>query len=291
MKILGTGLNGLVGSRITELLKDSFGFTNISRETGVDICNKDQVEDAISSSDAHVVFHLAAKTDVDGCENDRDLGKEGDAWRINVIGTQNVAEASKRHNKKLVYVSTDFVFDGVNPPVGGYSEEDAPHPLSWYGETKYEGEKVVQNEGGAWMILRIAYPYRAQFVKKDFFRAMKDRLEQNLPMKAVSDGLFTPTFIDDIAVAFKTLVLDNQQGIFHVTGNQALSPYDAAVSIAKVFNLRSDEIGKTTQEEFFKGRAERPFHGVIKNDKIQKLGLSMSTFREGLLRVKDQLGS
>lgn len=291
MKIVGTGLNGLVGSRITELLGSSFEFENISRQTGVDIANKDQIEHAIDASDSPLVLHLAAKTDVDGCEKDKTLGKDGEAWRINVIGTQNVAEACRKFNKKLLYVSTDFVFDGIHPPDGGYSETDTPSPVDWYGITKYEGEKIVQAMDMQWIIARISYPYRARFEKKDFFRAMLERLQNGQQVTAVSDGIFTPTFIDDIARAFAILISQNHNGIFHVTGSQSLSPYAAACSIADMFNVSKNSIQKTTQEEFFKNRAKRPFQGIIKNAKIQRLNASMSTFEEGIAQIQAQLHS
>src|SRR3989344_9155773 len=166
MKILGTGLTGLVGSRIVELLSDSYEFENISRNTGVDITDKEKIIEKIKSSDAAIVLHLAAKTDVDGCEKDKALGEIGDAWKINVEGTRNVADACRESRKKLIYVSTDFVFDGTRE---AYAEDDTPNPINWYGKTKYEGEKIVQNLLTPWLIVRIAYPYRASFAKLDFF--------------------------------------------------------------------------------------------------------------------------
>lgn len=289
MKILGTGLNGLVGSRIVELLGSEFEFNNISRQTGVDISILDQVEKAITSSSAPIVLHLAAKTDVDGCEKDKDLGENGEAWKINVEGTKNIVEACKKTNKKLVYISTDFVFNGINPPREGYSETDQPYPIDWYGQTKYEGEKIVMDSNLEWLIMRIAYPYRASFSKNDFFRAIFSRLQNNLAISAITDAIFTPAFVDDIAKAFHTLVSENQNGIFHVAGSQSLSPYNSALEIAKIFNFDEKNIKKTTQEEFFKNRAKRPFHGIIKNAKIQKLGVSMSTFGEGILQIKAQI--
>jgi dTDP-4-dehydrorhamnose reductase len=144
MKILGTGLTGLVGSRVVELLSNKYEFENLSRSSGSDISNKEQVLGKIKSSDAQVILHLAAKTNVDECEKDKTLAQSGEAWRINVEGTKNIADACLQASKKLIYISTDFVFDGENPPPGGYSEEDIPNPVNWYARTKYEGEKIVQ---------------------------------------------------------------------------------------------------------------------------------------------------
>ncbi|MBI2614022.1 MAG: SDR family oxidoreductase [Candidatus Levybacteria bacterium] len=289
MKILGTGLDGLVGSRIVELLGDKYAFENLSISTGIDITNRDDVLEKVKNSDAQIVLHLAAKTNVDGCELDKPLGEKGDAWRINVCGTQNVVDGCLQSNKKLIYISTDFVFDGTNPPLGGYSEEDIPNPINWYAKTKYEGEKIVQNLKTPWIIARIASPYRAMFERLDFARAILKRLQDGLPVAGVTDHIFTPTFIDDIVVALYTLIENSSQGIFHVVGSQSLTPFDASHLIAKEFDLDGSQISQTTRTEFFNNRAPRSFQLALKNDKIGKLGIKMKTFEEGLKEIKSQM--
>lgn len=289
MKVLGTGLNGLVGSRITELLKDKYEFENLSRSSGVDITNKESVLGKIKSSQASVVLHLAAKTNVDACELDKPLGKEGEAWRINVEGTRNIADACLQSNKKLIYISTDFVFDGANPPAGGYSEEDIQNPINWYAQTKYEGEKIVKDLKTPWIIARISYPYRSKFERLDFARVILKRLQEGLPVSAVTDQIITPTFIDDIVLAIDTLIKNNSQGIFHCVGGQSLTPFNASFLIAKEFDLDTSKINKSTLASFFENRASRPFQLAVNNDKIEKLGIKMRTFEEGLHEIKLQL--
>lgn len=286
MKILGTGLTGLVGSRIVDLLKDGFEFENISASSGIDIRQREEVLNAITKSSAKIVFHFAAKTDVDGCEKDKVLENLGDAWKINVEGTQNVVDACVESGKKLIYISTDFVFDGKKD---FYVEEDTPNPVNWYGQTKFMGEKIVQRSSCSWSIIRLAYPYRAQFTKNDFLRAMLKHLKNKQQFKAITDHIFTPTFIDDVALAVKALIKNQAEGIFHVVGSQSLTPYDAANHIAKFFGLDSSLIIKTTREEFFKDCAIRPFCLKLKNDKIKKLGVKMVTFEEGIEEVKKQM--
>jgi len=285
MKILGTGLDGLVGSRIVELLRDKYEFENLSISTGVDIADRNSILERINNSDAQIVLHLAAKTDVDGCEKDKILGKEGQAWKINVEGTRNVADACSNSNKKLIYISTAFVFDGTKET---YSEDDAPNPLGWYAQTKYEGEKIVQDLEYPWIIARIDSPYRSAFEKLDFARAILKRLKEGLAVVAVVDHIFTPTFIDDIAFAIDALIKNNSQGIFHVVGSQCLTPYAAALLIAKTFDFDQDLIARTTRKEFFKDRAQRSFQLAMKNDKIRRLGIRMRTFEEGLREIKNQ---
>lgn len=289
MKILGTGLNGLVGSRVVELLNSSFEFENISRSIGVDITDSDQVLDVFSKSSAEIVLHLAAKTDVDGCEKDKDLREKGEAWKINVEGTKNIVKACEKSGKKLIYVSTDFVFDGEIADGEFYTEESMPNPVNWYATTKHEGEKIVQISSAPWVIVRLAYPYRADFEKSDFFRAIKKRLESGQPVSAVTDHIFAPTFIDDFANCLRALIQNNVNGIFHTVGEGFLSPFDAANIIAETFDLDKNLISKTTREEFFKGRALRPFRLALKNAKIESFGVKNSTFREGILKIKEQL--
>lgn len=303
-KILATGLTGLVGSRFTELLDEVYEFEHINLNNGINILDKDAVLDKILSSDANTVIHMAAKTNVDGCEVDKDKDKqilsfktsaekenawreEKTAWAVNVYGTQNIVEACQKTNKKIIHISTDFVFNGTKK---SYSEEDKPGPINWYAKTKYEGEKLVQNSGLDYIIARIAYPYRALFERSDFVRGLIDRLSKHEKLNMVTDHIMVPTFIDDIANALDILIRTEQKGIFHVVGSQKVSPYEAAIEIARKFDLQDESlISKTTRKEYFAGKAPRPFCLYLKNDKIGKLGIEMSTFDKGLIEVKNQI--
>jgi dTDP-4-dehydrorhamnose reductase len=283
MKILGTGLTGLVGSRIVEVLKDKIEF----EKSQVDITDEASIKQTIESSDAQVVLHLAAKANVDGCEEDKEKGEGGEAWRINVLGTKYIAKACSGSGKKLVYISTDFVFDGQEEH---YDEESKPNPLNWYGTTKLEGEKAIgQISDLDFVIARIAYPYRSHFQRNDFARAIIERLSKKEKIIGITDHIFTPTFVDDIAKALFFLLEQNQTGIFHVVGSEWLTPYGAALTIADIFGFDPSLVEKTTREEFFKNRAKRPFRLSLRNDKIKKLGVKMSTFDEGLSALKVQL--
>ena len=289
-EILGIGITGLIGSRIVELLSDRYEFYNLSLETGVDITKPETLEMISKATGEAVVLHLAAKTDVDGCERDKELGKNGAAWKINVLGTQNVVNACKKRGAKLIYISTDFVFDGESPPAGGYSEEDVPNPINWYAQTKYEGEKIVQRSNIPWLICRPAFPYRTKFEpKKDFVRAILARLEAGEKVMAVNDQIVTPTFIDDIAYALEKLIDEKAEGIYHLVGSQSLTPYTAAKMVAQVFGYDPDLIEGVGADDYFAGRAKRPFELGLRNDKIRKLDVKMATFEEGLQKLKEQL--
>lgn len=289
-QIIGIGLNGLVGSRVLQLLGNKFDFINLSRSQGVDITDSKSLTKIKEYSKANFVIHMAAKTDVDSCEKDEDQGEEGEAWRINVEGSMNLAEICRETGKKIIYISTDFVFDGEKPVGEFYSETDIPNPVNWYAKTKFEGEKRVEESGSDYAILRIAYPYRAEYdLKKDFMRAIKERLQNGLEIKAVTDHLFCPTFIDDVAKAIDLSIENDLSGIYHAVGSTSLTPYDASILIAKTFDLDESLISKTTRAEFFKDRAPRPFNLTLHSDKIKQLGVELVGFEEGLHNIKTGL--
>lgn len=290
--LIAIGATGLVGTRIVDLLSSAYSFTLLSRAMGFDVTNKSGFDAIERDTQSEYVLHLAAKTDVDGCEKDKPSQEKGDAWKINVLGIEYLIEACKKSNKKIIYVSTDFVFDGKKPVGEAYSEEDSPSSLNWYGETKLQGEQLLKDSSVPYIILRIAYPYRAHFEKRtDFVRSVKRRLEEKQILKAVEDQIITPTFIDDIADALDVLIKQNATGVFHVVGSEPLSPYDAVHAIAKQWNLDASFIQKITREAFFEGRAQRPFNLALNNDKIKRLGIKMRTFGEGLLELKRQVGN
>ncbi len=276
IKIALTGGDGLIGSRIIELLKDEFRFFNIGKET-MDITNKEQVYCILKNLDFDIFLHLAAYTDVDGAEKNKEL-----AYKINVEGTKNVFEIVSQKKKNFVYISTGFVFDGAKPP---YFEDSQPNPISYYGLTKYEGEKIVRNRA---MIIRLDYPYRAYFKqKKDFVRNIKSLLEQKKTLSMVSDSKMTPTFIDDFVYALKYLLNNFSPGIFHLVGANSLSPYEAGKLIAQIFNLNQKLVQPTTYKLYSQNRAQRPQYAVIKSKKNNFY--RMKTFEKGLHEIIQQL--
>lgn len=288
-KILGTGLHGLVGSRIVELLSPRYTFENLSRSTGVDITDYDAIMRAFSASDAQIVFHAAAHTDVKGAQREESLREKSESWKINVEGTRHIVKACEATGKRLIHVSTDLVLGGDTMPDGGFTEDDAPNPLSWYAETKYEAEKVIYESTIPWTIMRIAYPYRASFSKGDFVRFFKQWLTDKKPISVLTDRLITPTFIDDIASAVDVLVEKHAIGIYHTVGSEIIRMHEAVVAIAEVFSLDATLIRETTREQFLVGRPPEPLSSALNNAKIQELGVKMHTFREGLQLMKAQL--
>ena len=273
MKIAITGSTGLIGTRLTELLNKDFQFIQIL-EKEVDITDRKSVQNKIESLNFDIFFHMAAYTNVDGAEVQKER-----AYKINVEGTKNIFDAVLKKNKKMIYVSTDFVFDGTHPP---YYEDSKPNPIGYYAQTKYEGEIIVKDKA---MITRFSYPYRKSFEpKKDFVRTIKFLLEQKKPLYMMTDSLITPTFIDDIAYAMKYLLVNFTPEIFHIVGADSLSPFDAGKLIAKTFHLDENLILPTTYEEYSKGKAKRSRYSQIKSKK--NTFYPMKTFEEGLRQLQ-----
>lgn len=286
MNILGTGLSGLVGSRIVDLFSPEHSFENLSLETGVDITNANDIKARISKSDALWVFHFAAYTNVQGAEQNKEVAKA-----VNVTATENIVSICKETGKHLVYIDTDYAFDGKKKT--GYTEDDTPSPEGWYACTKSEGAKrVLAYQKG--LVIRISNPYRANPVglpaqpgKTDFVHKMLERLTNKQEILAPTDQLFVPTFIDDIAVSLEKLMSVDASGIYHVVGSP-LSPFEAATHIAQTYGCNVSLVKSTTFAEYFKDRAPSPQYAVLKNEKITSLGISLHDFESGVKEIYRQ---
>ena len=292
-KIIGTGLSGLVGSRIVELLKDKYEFVDFSLDTGVNILDTANLNTAFElNKDAIAVLHLAAFTDTNVAWEQRG-DKSGLCYQLNVVGTQNILNLAKKYNQYFIYISTDFVFDGTKTTP--YFETDTPTPIEWYGETKYLGEKIIEDSGYSnYNISRITYPYRAAFEPKvDIIRKVIAKLKNKEEVKMFSDQICTYTFIDDIARSLGYFIENKITGIYHLVGSSSHSPYDMCLKIAEVFNLDKNLISASSLEEFIKSQPEgsRPWQKTLitSNQKIKNLGIEMKTLEDGLLEIKRQL--
>lgn len=274
--IAATGLDGLVGSRIRELLKDEFEFLNL-HEHMMDITDRENTFSVINDHNFDIFLHLAAFTNVDACEEKKDI-----AWKVNVEGTKNVYDAVQKKRKHFMFMSTGFVFDGEDPP---YYEDSEENPISYYGKTKYEGEKVVKENG---LIIRIDYPYGGHVdYKKDIVESLVDLLKTKKPFSGVVDQVFTPTYIDDIAFAIRHLAQNFKPEIYHIVGADPLSGYDVVQTIGKVYGLDTSHVTQTTYDKFYKGKAQRPKNSFMKSKNNDFY--TMKTFEEGLLDLKNRV--
>ena len=286
-QVLGTGLSGLVGSRIVELNPD-YQFTDLSLDTGKNILDPKTLIADFANNSADTVIHLAAFTDT-GSAWDQKGDKSGSCYQINVVGAQNIVDLCRKHNKYLIYISTDFVFDGTKTTP--YDETDSPNPLDWYGQTKYEAEKIVANIPSS--IIRIAYPYRANFSQKvDLIRKIKNNLENNQVCTLFNDQITTPTLIDDIATGLSLIIRNKPTGIYHLVGSSSQSPYEMALQIAKTYNLDQHLIKPSSLQQYLKQPKVRPYalNGALSNHKfISEFGTTPHTLSSGLQIIKNQI--
>ena len=291
-KIIATGLIGMVGSRVRELLVNRYEFVNLSLPE-YDILDEKSLKKAFREhEDAKLVLHLAAFTDVQKAWEERG-NKGGSCYRVNVLGTKNVAELAAEFQMHLIHISTDFVFNGQKK--GLYTEEDEPKPIEWYGETKYLAEKEVSRTLPFSTIVRLSFPYRTKYpAKVDLVRRLIEKFEQGNLHPMFADQITTLTFTDDIVLGLDKIFIRRPKGIFHLTGSTSQSPYELALAIADVFGLDKELVKKGSLAEYTKTQSEkdRPWHMrlAISNEKArEKLGIKMSTLREGLEKMKAQL--
>ncbi|HEX2974396.1 MAG TPA: NAD(P)-dependent oxidoreductase [Bacteroidales bacterium] len=170
MKVLITGISGLLGSEVAAALGEDhelIGLTRTSTLPGVKVCNADLCDQSavyslVTKINPDVIIHSAAQSNVDGCEKDPDS-----AYRNNALGTRNLALACQRFDASMIYISTDYVFSGRNAPEKGYTEFDAPAPLNVYARSKYEGERYVRELVNRFTVARVSWlfgPARSNFV-------------------------------------------------------------------------------------------------------------------------------
>lgn len=289
--VAASGLTGLIGSRIEELLGGNFRWLSLRYEDGFDITSGEKVDRAISSFKGEAVLHLAAFTDLNAANKERG-DKTGMCYQINVLGTRNIARACQKNDKYLIHVSTDAVFGGDKKLQ--YAEEDAPGPIEWYGKTKFWAEEEVKQSGASAAIVRFAYPFRAGFeLKKDFVGKIIDQLKNREKISMFGDTMFTPTFIDDIAPALSEILINKPTGIFHVVGSTPLSPLAAAFQVARTFGLDETLIREKRIDDYLaSGGRPYPRYAALSNEKLKReLGISMKTFPNALLEMKRQVES
>ncbi len=287
--ILTTGLTGLVGSRIAELLNNKYEFFNMDLTTGVDITDQDKIEQFVQKHPAAIMIHLAAYTNVNGAY-EQTGDKNGICYQVNVTGTQNIAQVCQKNDIYLIHISTDFVFSGKKNDF--YTETDQRDPIEWYGQTKAWAEEVVEKSDAKYAITRIGYPFRAEFnPKPDSIAKIKQGLSQGTLYPQFSDMFITPTYVDDMARTIAIIIEKQPQGIFHLHNSSALSPFELAKKVATTFGFDPAAVKEGSLENYLK-TTDRPYQKSLKmsNQKVQQeLGVKLMTIDEALEDIKKQL--
>lgn len=296
-KVVITGSNGLLGQNLIELLlneKDNYEVTGFSRGKNrsgrddfkyldIDITNKELLTNALLDIKPDYIINTAAMTNVDACEND----KEG-CYDLNVNVVRNLIEVCDTIDAYLVHLSTDFIFDGEK---GNYAETDTPNPLSYYGETKLESEKLLQNSGINFTVLRtiLVYGLVNDMSRSNIVLWVKESLESRKEVTIVDDQYRTPTYVQDLAMACKISIDKKAKGVFNIASNKLLSIYEIAIEIADTFGLDKSLI-KPISTATLNQTAKRPAKtGFDLSKTNNELNFYPKSFKEDLQRFKQKI--
>ncbi len=218
----------------------------------------------------HLVIHAAAMTDVDDCERDRES-----AFRVNAGGTRNVARACQRSGATMVYISTDYVFDGTKDEP--YLESDEPNPINIYGQSKLEGERHVQELLQDYYIVRTAWLYGPG--GRNFVEKVLQLAEEHPELHYVVTEVGSPTHTNDLAEGISRLVRHPQYGIYHLTNEGTCSRYEFARAI---LDLGGRGEYPLYPAESYPRLAKPPPHAILANIQAAKLGIRLRPWQEAL---------
>jgi len=275
-----TGSSGLLGSRLVSVLKADYEVVGIDtyvpegqKNLVVDITQKERILESMVNMAPSVVVHTAAETNVDRCETERHLAR-----KINVEGTANIVEACVRVGAKLILLSTDYVFDGDR---GNYAETDEPNPISFYGLTKLEAERMAASTSNS-LIIRTSVLYGWHPTKLNFATWILKGLREHQILKVASDHINSPTFADNLADAIRKAIERNNQGTLHIAGSERISRFDFARRMVRQFDL-DESLLKPVQMKDLNWIARRPRDSSLNVGKAQKeLGIELFGVDRGL---------
>jgi dTDP-4-dehydrorhamnose reductase len=287
-KVLITGASGLLGSKLVKALSDGYEVIPSHNthpihpdSVRMDIVDGKEVARVLSAVKPELVVHAAAETNVDKCETNREL-----AWAVNVEGTRNVAEACRKMAMKLVYVSTDYVFDGER---GLYGEEDEANPVNYYGVTKLRGEELVREICEDSVVVRTSVLYGWHPSKVNFATWVIDSLKSGRRISVAQDHYNSPTLAEDLAEMIMRIVEMNASGVYHTAGSERVSRYDFAMKIAETFELDKLLVMPVKMKDLKVWLAKRPRDSSLSVDKIRReLEVSPLDLNEALKRMKEK---
>ena len=287
-----TGSNGLLGGFLIPHLRER-GYRVLATGRGpcrlpagwfddrvvyhsLDITDGKAVWDFVGRHRPVRIIHAAAITQADDCERDP-IG----CWSVNVTATRFLLHAASAAGAAFTYVSTDFVFDGESGP---YLESDLPGPVNFYGSSKLAAERAVAASGLAWSIVRtvLVYGRSDHQARSNIMTWVRDNLAAGRPISVVDDQLRTPTWAGDLARGTLLVAESNAGGIWHISGADALTPYEMAVRTARFLGMDDSLMTRVTADSFTQP-ARRPLRTGFIIDKARRdLGYQPVSFEEGL---------
>jgi dTDP-4-dehydrorhamnose reductase len=295
MRILVTGSNGLLGQKLVELISTRNEHLIATAKSKLvidlprgefhplDITNRSEVAKVIQEAKPDVVINTAAMTQVDQCETEQDK-----CWLNNVTAVENLVHACEQTKTHLVQVSTDFIFDGTNGPL---DETAKPNPISFYGKSKLAAEVAVQKSNTDWAILRtvLVYGVTNDMSRSNIVLWVKKSLEEGKTINVVNDQWRTPTLAEDLAMGCYLAATKKVKGIYNISGDNMMTPYDIAIKTADFFGLDKSLIKQTDSTQFKQPAARPPKTGFIIDKAKRELGYQPHRFIDGLEVLNAQL--
>jgi dTDP-4-dehydrorhamnose reductase len=270
MRILLTGANGQLGSALQRILgREDLTLKDLPEFDLADPSCERQIREA----NPEIILHVGAYTNVDEAERVPER-----AYAVNAQGTRRVAEAAKALNARLIYVSTDYVFDGTK--TSPYVEEDPAHPLNQYGQSKHEGEQAVLTLCRNGLVVRTAWLFGHE--GSNFVKTIM-RLAQERPvLEVVADQRGCPTYAEDLALALRQLAFGELQGICHVANGGQCSWYELAQAIVRMTGAGAAVRPITTAQAA--RLAKRPAYSVLSQDRFATQYSPLPDWQDALAR-------
>ena len=293
--ILITGSNGLLGQKLVHLLKEkhnviatSLGSCLISNQSDfiyqiLDITDEYNIGKIFNMYKPKYVINTAAMTNVDACEDYKNLCDD-----INVKAVNYLSTACEKYNSHLIHISTDFIFDGKNGP---YDEDDEANPLSYYGLSKLKSEQVLQKSNCKWAILRTILLYgTAENLERNNIvlwarKALKDSQELNI----IDDQFRSPTLAEDLAQACYLVIKKEAIGVYNASGKDIMSIYEMVDRMADFYKCDKSQINRISSTNLNQKAKRPPKTGFILDKSIKELGYKPHSFEEGLNFLEKQL--
>jgi dTDP-4-dehydrorhamnose reductase len=278
MKVLIIGAEGMLGHDLVEVMSKNHEVSTTTIDT-MDITDINKTIETVKKKNPDVVIHAAAFTDVDGSESQADL-----AYKVNSLGTRNVAVACKETDSALVYICTDYVFDGTKG--SPYYEFDQTNPLSVYGKTKLQGEAYIRDLLNKFYIVRTSWLYG--YHGPNFVTTMLKLAQTHDQISVVGDQMGSPTYTVDLSKAIAKLIEKPVYGIYHITNSQHCTWYEYAQLIFDIAGKKVNLKPVTTEE--FGSAAKRPKYSVLENYNWKMEGFpKIRSFKEALKEYMDLL--
>ena len=272
MKVLITGADGQLGYDLQKVFA-SRGIETIPTDVGnMDITDKPAVLEFMQKEKPDAVIHAAAWTAVDAAEENKEA-----CFRINAEGTANVAEAAAAINARLIYISTDYVFDGSGT-APWKPESTVTHPLNVYGASKYEGEKAVRKSCKDNVIVRISWVFGKN--GKNFIKTMLNLGKDRKELTVVDDQIGSPTYTHDLAPLLADMIASDKTGIYHATNTGYCSWYELAEYVFKIareydHNEYDDVHISPVSSSEYKTKAKRPMNSRMDSSRLTADGFSL----------------